>query len=62
MGNSKLFDEEDLVEIQNKFFDTVINTIRFYFIYSEIAEFEYDEDEATDITERRQPTDGSFQR
>jgi isoleucyl-tRNA synthetase len=52
VGNSKLFDEEDLVEIQNKFFDTVINTIRFYFIYSEIAEFEYDEDEATDITER----------
>ena len=52
VGNSKLFDEEDLVEIQNKFFDTVINTIRFYFIYSELAEFEYDEDESTDIAER----------
>lgn len=52
VGNSKLFDEEDLVEIQNKFFDTVINTIRFYFIYSEIAEFEYDEDEVTDVRDR----------
>jgi isoleucyl-tRNA synthetase len=52
VGNSKLFDEDDLVEIQNKFFDTVINTVRFYFIYSEIAEFEYDEDEVTDVRER----------
>jgi len=52
VGNSKLFDEEDLVEIQNKFFDTVINTVRFYFIYSELVDFEYGEDKLTDVHER----------
>ncbi len=52
VGNSKLFDEEDLVEIQNKFFDTVINTVRFYFIYSELVEFEYGEDKLTDVSDR----------
>jgi isoleucyl-tRNA synthetase len=53
VGNSKLFDEDDLVEVQNKFFDTVINTVRFYLIYSELVDFEYDEDDVTDVEQRQ---------
>ncbi len=51
-GNSKLFNEDDLMEVQNKFFDTVINTVRFFLIYSELVEFEYDEEDVTDISDR----------
>ena len=41
IGNSKLFNEEDLVDIQNKLFDTLINTIRFYVIYANMSGFNY---------------------
>lgn len=43
IGNSKLFNEDDLIEIQNKFFDTLINTVRFFNIYSNLVEFDYDD-------------------
>lgn len=55
-GNSKLFDEKDLVEVQNKFFDTIINTVRFYYIYSDLTDFEYDEDDSPEVS-RRDTTD-----
>lgn len=42
IGNSKLFNEDELVEIQNKFFDTLINTVRFFILYSNITEFGYE--------------------
>ena len=48
IGNSKLFNEEDLIEVQNKFFDTLINTVRFFILYSNIVEFEYDADSKID--------------
>ncbi len=44
VGNSKLFNEDDLVELQNKFFDTLINTFRFFLIYSNLTGFEYNID------------------
>ncbi len=52
IGNSKLFIEEDLIEIQNKFFDTLINTVRFYIIYSRITDFEYDAELLIDHADR----------
>ncbi len=41
VGNSKLFIEDNLIEVQNKFFDTIINTVRFFILYSNIVKFEY---------------------
>jgi len=52
VGNSKLFNEDDLIEVQNKFFDTLINTIRFYILYSGIIEFDYKDDSVIDHEER----------
>jgi len=52
VGNSKLFNEDDLIEVQNKFFDTLINTIRFYILYSGIIEFDYNEESVIDHEER----------
>ncbi len=52
VGNSKLFNEDDLIEVQNKFFDTLINTIRFYILYSGIIDFDYKEESIIDPSER----------
>lgn len=52
VANSKLFNEEDLSEVQNKFFDTLINTVRFYKIYSNLAEFEYGDSKITLVKDR----------
>jgi len=52
IGNSKLFNEEDLVEIQNKLFDTLINTVRFYVIYSNNSGFDYDKFEIIENDDR----------
>jgi len=41
VGNSKLFDENDLIEIQNKFFDTLVNTVRFFILYSNMTNFDH---------------------
>ncbi|MEZ4821768.1 MAG: hypothetical protein R2942_04860 [Ignavibacteria bacterium] len=43
------FSEEDLMEVQNKFFDTLINTSRFYDIYSGLTEFEFSRDSIMDL-------------
>lgn len=52
IGNSKLFSEDDLVEVQNKFFDTIINTSRFYDIYSTLTEFEFSRDSILVLNDR----------
>ena len=38
-----LFDEEGLVEVQRKFFGTLINTYSFFALYANIDEFKFDE-------------------
>ena len=40
---SKMFNEDDLVEVKNKFFDTLINTYRFFVLYSNLLGIERDE-------------------
>ncbi|MEO8210506.1 MAG: isoleucine--tRNA ligase [bacterium] len=52
IGNSKLFNEDDLVEVQNKFFDTLINTIRFFILYSNLSKFEYDNNTRVNYSDR----------
>ena len=52
VGNSKLFNEDDLIEVQNKFFDTLINTIRFYILYSGIIDFDYEKETIINPSER----------
>jgi len=54
MGKSKLFNEEDLKDIKNKFFDTLINTYRFFVIYSNLTNFEYSKDEFVPVSERQE--------
>ncbi|MEO6695379.1 MAG: DUF5915 domain-containing protein, partial [Ignavibacteria bacterium] len=51
VGNSKLFNEDELVEVQNKFFDTLINTFRFFIIYANLSGFD---DESSKLTEYSQ--------
>jgi isoleucyl-tRNA synthetase len=41
IGKSKLFNEDDLVEVKKKFFDTLINTYKFFVIYSNLIGFKY---------------------
>ncbi|MDQ3194507.1 MAG: isoleucine--tRNA ligase, partial [Bacteroidota bacterium] len=52
VGNSKLFNEDDLIEVQNKFFDTLINVVRFFIIYSNITGFNYDPGTKTESANR----------
>lgn len=52
VGNSKLFNEDDLKETQNKFFDTLINTVRFFIIYSNLTDFEYSDSKLKEVQER----------
>jgi len=52
VGNSKLFNEDELVEVQNKFFDTLINTVRFFIIYSNLSGFDYSNSRITQYSER----------
>ncbi len=52
IGNSKLFNEEDLSDIQNKFFDTLINTVRFFIIYSNLVDFDYEDEKITKPEDR----------
>ncbi len=49
---SKLFNEDDLVEIKNKFFDTLVNTYKFFSIYSNMQEFVYSNENFVPVNER----------
>lgn len=52
IGQSKLFNEDDLIEVKNKFFDTLINTFKFYGIYSGLTGFTYDNGSFVPVAER----------
>jgi isoleucyl-tRNA synthetase len=49
---SKLFNENDLAEIKNKFFDTLVNTYKFFSIYSNMQEFVYSKENLVPVCER----------
>lgn len=51
---SKLFNEEDLIDIKNKFFDTLINTYKFFIMYANLNEFEYDKSTSVPVGERKE--------
>lgn len=52
VGKSKLFNEDDIVEVKNKFFDTLINTFKFYNIYSNLSGFRYSSDNIVPVDDR----------
>ncbi|MCB0723233.1 MAG: isoleucine--tRNA ligase [Ignavibacteriae bacterium] len=52
IGKSKLFNEDELRDVRNKFFDTLINTYKFYVIYSELTGFKYDGSNEVPVSER----------
>lgn len=54
IGKSKLFNEDDLTEVKNKFFDTLINTYKFFVIYSNLIGFTYDADKKLPETDRKE--------
>jgi isoleucyl-tRNA synthetase len=49
---SKLFNEDELKETKNKFFDTLINTYKFFVIYSNMNSFEYTADTIVPVGRR----------
>jgi|WetSurSiteA1Bulk_404760.scaffolds.fasta_scaffold02710_4 isoleucyl-tRNA synthetase len=49
---SKNFNEDELTEVKNKFFDTLINTYRFFVIYSNMNGFIYNPDLVSDVNDR----------
>lgn len=51
---SKLFNEEDLIDIKNKFFDTLINTYKFFIMYANINEFDYNKTPVIPVNERKE--------
>lgn len=52
IGKSKLFNEDELRDVKNKFFDTLINTYKFFVIYSELSGFKYDKDNEVPVADR----------
>jgi isoleucyl-tRNA synthetase len=51
---SKLFNEEDLIEIKNKFFDTLINTYKFFIMYANLNDFDYTKNAPIPVRERKE--------
>ncbi len=51
---SKLFNEDDLIEIKNKFFDTLINTYKFFVMYANINEFDYSNVKIQPVKDRKE--------
>ncbi len=52
IGKSKNFDEDELIDVKNKFFDTLINTYKFFVIYSNMKGFTYSENEKVELSKR----------
>ncbi|MCX6164244.1 MAG: isoleucine--tRNA ligase, partial [Ignavibacteriae bacterium] len=51
---SKLFNEEDLIDIKNKFFDTLINTYKFFVMYANVNDFDYDKAKLIPVNNRKE--------
>jgi len=52
VGKSTLFNEDELRDMLNKFFDTLINTYKFFTIYANLSGFNYDSGEIIKTRER----------
>jgi isoleucyl-tRNA synthetase len=51
---SKLFNEEDLIDIKNKFFDTLINTYKFFIMYANLNDFDYAKKDHISLKDRKE--------
>jgi len=52
VGKSKLFNEDDLKELKNKLFDTLLNTYKFFIIYCGLSNFDYKQSAIVPVKER----------
>lgn len=52
IGKSKLFNEDELRDVKNKFFDTLINTYKFFVIYYDLSGFKYDKENEVPVADR----------
>jgi isoleucyl-tRNA synthetase len=52
IGKSKNFNEDELVDVKNKFFDTLLNTYKFFVIYSNFTNFTYDGNNIIELSKR----------
>lgn len=52
VGKSKLFNEDELIELKNKLFDTLLNTYKFFIIYSGLTNFDYKQSEFVPVENR----------
>ncbi|MBS1492421.1 MAG: isoleucine--tRNA ligase [Bacteroidetes bacterium] len=52
VGKSKLFNEDELVELKNKLFDTLLNTYKFFTIYTGLTNFDYKKSEYVPVENR----------
>ena len=53
VGKPKSFNEDDIVELKNKLFDTLINTYKFFVIYCDLTGFDYSLNEPLNFSERK---------
>ena len=49
---SKNFNEDEMVDVKNKFFDTLTNTYKFFVLYSNMIGFDYSGSTEIDVNER----------
>ncbi len=54
IGKSKNFNEDEMVDVKNKFFDTLINTYKFFVLYSNMIGFDYTASKIVDVSERQE--------
>jgi isoleucyl-tRNA synthetase len=52
VGKSKLFNEDEIVELKNKLFDTLLNTYKFFTIYTGLTNFDYKKSEFVPVENR----------
>lgn len=54
IGKSKNFNEDEMVDVKNKFFDTLINTYKFFVLYSNMIGFDYTATEKVEVNKRQE--------
>jgi len=54
IGKAKNFNEDELTDVKNKFFDTLTNTYKFFVLYSNMIGFEYDASDKVDVSSRQE--------
>ena len=54
IGKAKNFNEDELTDVKNKFFDTLTNTYKFFVLYSNMIGFDYNASDKVDVSKRQE--------